>query len=82
MTQTEADHLCVEAQNALCMLMDELLDMFKAGDLNLQRRISHVHALNCCQKAIQNYSVAGEVLSDDQLLSLQQRIIYFSEWRS
>ena len=75
MTQTEVDILCVNTQSELGLQGSVLVKMIRTGDLSAPAMAANHMALNGLMRAIKDYDVTSEVLSDDELFGIQEKII-------
>lgn len=82
MTQTEIDELCVMAQNAITVLVQDFILMYKGNDIWLQKRAAQLLGLNSCMLAIKDYDLANWTdLSTDDLEIIKEKIVWLSDWR-
>jgi len=94
MTQAEMDDLCVMAQHALTVLIDEYIPMYRNKDIFLEGRSAQLLGLNSLMLATQDYyltvptvgtagtnPVAWDYFTTDELETIQEKIIFLSEWR-
>ena len=81
-TQIELDELCIESQYALTVLVDDFIDQYQRSDIFLKRRAAQLLDLNCLMRSIQDYNLANwNDLTQDDIESIKERIVYNSEWR-
>ena len=81
-TQIELDELCVESQYALTVLIDDFIDQYRRSDIFVKRHAAQLLDLNCQMRSIQDYNLASwPDLTQDDIESIKERIVYNSEWR-
>lgn len=81
-TQTEIDNLCLSAQSALVLLMNDFVVMCRRKDLYLKKRFAQMLQLNNLMRSVQDYDYANwSFLTDAEFQEIQEKILYLSEWR-
>jgi len=75
MTQLNLDILCVNTQSALGLQGAALVNCIKSGDLSAQAFVANHFALHGHMKAIMDYDMDSENLTDEQLFIAEENII-------
>lgn len=82
MTQTELDQLCLMAQHAITVLINDFISLYRRQEINLKVYFAKVSAVNDLMRSIQHYSLEDWTnLTDDDLLQIKSQLTYLSDWR-
>lgn len=76
MIQSEVDVLCVNAQSMLGQQGGNLVDMIFVGDVSAPAFAAKHMALYAQMRAVKDYVISSENLTDEQLFSAQENIVH------
>ena len=80
--QTEVDQLCIMAQNAICVLVQDFIEMYRHNDIFLENRAAQLLGLNSLMISIQHYDLTNwNNLSQDNIETIEEKLVYLSDWR-